>query len=160
EGGTLLHCRVRTVVALDVLDVLGAVTVGLVGEDLLHALLGGADVEFGGHEESGLPEAHHQHRRDDDRGEQADDAADHRHRTLRAFFRAGLWDLTVLPGLPRLSRLSVLRLAVLARLSVLAGLLTVLLCGLAVLAVLAGLLVGLLVVAGLLTELLGRRVLR
>src|SRR5258705_7590207 len=72
EGVTLLHRRAGTVVALDVLDVLRAVAVGLVGEDLRHTRLGGADVELGGDEEAGLPEAEHADDRADDGGEPAD----------------------------------------------------------------------------------------
>src|ERR1700759_1691617 len=69
EALALLDGRVLTVVALDVLDVLRAVAVGGVGENLLHAGLRLADVELGGHEEAGRPEAEHQDDRDDDRGE-------------------------------------------------------------------------------------------
>src|SRR5947209_10384628 len=60
EGGTLFDGRILTVVALDVLDVLCAVAVGVVSEDLLHAGLGFTDVELGGDEESRRPEAQHQ----------------------------------------------------------------------------------------------------
>ena len=66
EGVTLLHRGALAVVALDVLDVLGAVAVGLVGEDLLHTGLRGADVQLGGDEEARLPEAQHQHHGHDD----------------------------------------------------------------------------------------------
>src|SRR4029078_6774084 len=99
---TLLHRRALAVIALDVLDVLGAVTVGLVGQDLLHTALRGAHVHLRGDEEAGLPEAQHEHDRDDDRGQQADDTADDGQRTLRALFgrRGGVGrGLAVLPRL-------------------------------------------------------------
>ena len=161
EGVTLFHRGALAVVALDVLDVLGAVAVGLVGQDLLHPGLRGADVQLGGDEEARLPEAEHQHHGDDDRGQQADDAADDRQRALGALFGAGA--RAVLPVLPWL-------LAVLTRLlAVLTGLLAVLRARLltVLLAVLTGLLSVLTgrrvrrraVLAGLLAELLGRRVL-
>jgi hypothetical protein len=64
ERGALLDGRVLSVVALDVFDVLRAVAVGFVAEDLLDPGLRLADVELRGDEEAGLPEAQHQH--DDD----------------------------------------------------------------------------------------------
>ena len=137
------------VIALDVLDVLGAVSVGLVGQDLRDTGLGGIDVERGGDEEAGLPEAEYQDHGDDDRGEQADHGADERQRLLRALFGArgavgrvltGCWrtdragrtaaGLSVLTGLPGwpwgLTRLPVLTGMRITRLAVLPGLLTVL----------------------------------
>src|SRR5690606_34572451 len=112
--------RVLAVVALDVLDVLGAVTVGLVGQDLLHTLLGLVDVQFGGDEEAGLPEAEHQHHGQDDRRQHTDDGADDGRRLLGALLdtRLRVWGvlagLTRLAWLSRLGVLAVLRLAGLA----------------------------------------------
>src|ERR1700739_3953417 len=78
EGATLLDGGVLAGVAGDVFDVPRAVPVGLVGEDLLHAGLRLVDVQFGGDEQPGLPEAEHQHDRDEQKGDRAGDAADQR----------------------------------------------------------------------------------
>ncbi len=101
EAAALFDRRILTVVALDVFDVLRAVAVGAVGEDLLHAGLRLADVQLGGHEEPWRPEAQHQDHRDDDGGEHADHRADDRPRPLRAGRRlaVGARVLAVLPGL-------------------------------------------------------------
>src|SRR6201995_4609745 len=125
EAGALFDGRVLTVVALDVFDVLRAVAVGAVAQDLLHAGIGFADVELGGYEEPRRPEAQHQDHRDGDGGDHTDHRADHRLRALRPGRRlavgtpvlAVLARLGVLAGLPVLTRLTVLsRLTVLARL--------------------------------------------
>src|SRR5271166_3544138 len=117
EAAALFDRRILTVVALDVFDVLRAVAVGLVGEDLLHTDLRLTDVQLGGDEEAGRPEAQHQDDRHQDRGEHADHRADDRPRPLRAArgrlaIRSRV--LTVLTGLTVL--------AVLTRLPVLTGL--------------------------------------
>ena len=107
---------------LTFLDVLGAVAVGLVGQDLLHAGLRLVDVQLGGDEEPGLPETEHQHDRDDQEGDHADDAADQRDRTLLFRLLVGRVLLRVLPGLTVLTGLAgavLAGLTVLARLTVL-----------------------------------------
>src|SRR5947209_19685796 len=132
ERAALFDDGVLAVVALDVLDVLGAVAVRLVAEDLLHTGLRLVDVQFGGDEKPGLPETEHQHHRDEQEGDRAGHAADQRHRAflawllIRRVLLRVLAGLTVLTGLAVLARLA--GLPVLARLRVLPrlGVLTVL----------------------------------
>ena len=130
EGAALLDGGVLAVVALDVFDVLRAVAVGLVAEDLLHAGLRLVDVQLGGDEEPGLPETEHQHDRDEQKGDRADHAADQCDRTLLARLLVARVLLRVLAGLPVLAWLGLAvlaglailaRLAVLTRLAVLAA---------------------------------------
>src|SRR6476661_3385592 len=140
ERLALLDGWAVAVVALDVLDVLCAVAVRLVGEDLLHTGLRGADVKLGGDEEAGLPEAEHRYHGDHQCGDQTDDAADECQRPLGTLGGLGGAVLRILAVLARL-------------LTILAGLLPVLAWLLAVLRI------GLLAVFLTLAELLGRRVL-
>src|SRR5690606_24702667 len=101
EAGVLLHRRALPVVADHIADVLRAVAVRLVGEDLLDTGLGGVDVELGGDEEARLLQAQHQHGDHDQPEHPAEHAEQHlRLRTRALRTRCVIRrELTVLAGL-------------------------------------------------------------